>query len=382
MWAESQEQRRPLRTGLTTGCCATACCVGAARALLAARLSPSNTIDSSKAQPQSSVNVSVQLPGGSSVTLHLSNVQANDRSATAETIKDAGDDPDVTHGAKVFVELKCIPEKAVLFRAAEGVGVVTRPGLPVPVGEPAINPVPRKMMREHLQHLAEQSGYQGGFEVAVGIENGSLLAQKTMNPRLGIVGGLSILGTTGIVRPYSCSAYVASIHQGVDVACASDVRHLAAVTGSNSESAIRKHYQLPDLAIIEMGDLVGALLKYVKRTPVSKLTICGGFGKISKLANGYLDLHSRASSINFRHLAKLASESGAPEQLTERVRLSNTSSEALSYCQEASIDLAGGVCRAALRQAKKRVPSTIELEILSVDRQGHVVGQARESESS
>lgn len=362
MWPESQEEPRPLRTGLTTGCCATACCVGAAQALLTG-LGERTT-------------VSVKLPRGKTVQLTLCELELDAGFCRAATIKDAGDDPDVTHGAKVFVELRLTEQAGVTFKAGKGVGTVTREGLALGIGEPAINPVPRKMMREHLENLAEERLYPGGFEVTVGVEQGEGLALKTMNPRLGILGGLSILGTTGIVRPFSCAAYIASIHQGIDVARANGINHIAAATGSGSEAAIREHYGLSEMAIIEMGDFVGAVLKYLKRAQVPKVSLCGGFGKISKLANGHLDLHSRASSIDFDHLARLAQNRGADDALANKIRNSNTSIEALKHCREQGVDLAAAVCDAALMEARKRVPKVVELDIWVVDRQGRLVGSA------
>ena len=292
------------------------------------------------------------------------------------TIKDAGDDPDVTHGAKVFVNLALTDEPGIQLKAGEGVGTVTRDGLALAVGEPAINPVPRQMIQQHLEDIAAEYSYSGGFVVSVGVEKGEALAQKTMNPRLGILGGLSILGTTGIVRPFSCAAYIASIHQGIDVALANGLQHVAATTGNTSEEAIRTLYGLPEMALIEMGDFAGAVLKYLKQKPVQKLSLCGGFGKLSKLANGHLDLHSRASSVDFQQLADLAKQAGADEALQDSVRKANTSIEALKLCQQHSIDLAAGVCDAALRQARKIVPAEVELEVWAVDRQGRFIGSA------
>lgn len=364
MWPESQETPQPLKTGLTTGCCATACCVGAAQALLSGQ------------GDAAASTVSVKLPRSKTVRLELCELTLAPGFCRTATIKDAGDDPDVTHGARVFVELRLTSQPGVTFKAGKGVGTVTHEGLALGIGEPAINPVPRQMMHEHLQNLAEERLYQGGFEVTVGVEHGEALALKTMNLRLGIIGGLSILGTTGIVRPFSCAAYIASIQQGIDVAKANNITHIAAATGSGSEAAIRAHYQLTEMAIIEMGDFVGAVLKYLKRVQIPKVSLCGGFGKISKLANGHLDLHSRASSIDFDHLARLAESRGADATLSERIRASNTSIEALNHCRENGIDLARTVCEAALIQARKRVPGAIELDVWVVDRQGRLIGSA------
>jgi cobalt-precorrin-5B (C1)-methyltransferase len=373
MWPESSEAPKKLRSGLTTGCCATACCVAAAQGLLMNLFG--------KVPSHSITDVSVELPKGKIVTLKICDSTITHNNATAATIKDAGDDPDVTHGARVFVELSLIQEKEITFHAAKGVGIVTREGLSLAVGQAAINPVPRKMMTQHLLQVAQEFSYDGGFKVAVGIENGEALALKTMNPRLGIVGGLSVLGTTGIVRPFSCSAYIASIHQGIDVAKANGVDHIAATTGNSSETAIRDVYQLSDMALIEMGDFVGAVLKYLKKVQIKKLSICGGFGKLSKLADGHLDLHSGASKINFEHLADLAKNAGANPQLLKKILLSNTSIEALKHCQLEKIDLAILVCEKALMVARRIVPISVELEVWAVNRKGEIVANACERRS-
>lgn len=186
------------------------------------------------------------------------------------------------------------------------------------------------MIERHLAQLAAERGYAGGFEVAIGVEGGAELALKTMNPRLGILGGLSILGTSGIVRPFSCSAYIASIHQGIDVARANGVRHIAACTGNASEDAMRRRYGLPEIALIEMGDFAGAVLKHLRKAPVEKLSLCGGFGKISKLAGGHLDPHSRHSSIDLPQLAGWAAALGASAALQDCMRAANTSQQALA----------------------------------------------------
>jgi cobalt-precorrin-5B (C1)-methyltransferase len=296
--------------------------------------------------------------------------------AEAGVVKDAGDDPDVTHGAVVFAAIVLAASHGVRFRAGEGVGVVTRAGLPVAVGEPAINPVPQRMMTEHLQAVAGALGYTGGFEATIGVEGGRELALKTMNPRLGIEGGLSILGTTGIVKPFSCAAYIASIHQGIDVARANGLRHIAACTGSTSEAAMRVHLDLPDMALVEMGDFVGAVLKYLRRAPVARVSLAGGLGKISKLAVGHMDLHSGKSSMDFEQLAGWAVESGADDALARAVRAANTSSEAHCLCQAQAVALADRVCSEALRVARNRVGVAVELEVWAVDRQGNLVGYA------
>lgn len=370
MWPESDESPKPLRSGLTTGTCATACCIAAASCLLLPR---NMDIDEHKKNYK---QIQVTLPRGEVVTLTITEQKVESLRAYAATIKDAGDDPDVTHGATVFVWLTLTSEVGVTFRADHGVGTVTQKGLVLAVGEAAINPVPRNMITEHLTRLANRYGYGGGFCVSVGVKGGEQLALKTMNPRLGIIGGLSILGTTGIVRPFSCAAYIASIRQGMDVACANGLQHIAATTGSTSEAAIRAHYQLSDMALIEMGDFVGAVLKYAKKMTLKKLTLCGGFGKISKLANGHLDLHSRKSSINFQAFAAIAQRAGADQIILDRILQANTSMEVLQIGHETGIDFVTPVCHAACVFAQSKVPDSVIVEVWATDRQGKLLACA------
>lgn len=367
MWSESTEATLPLRTGLTTGCCATACCVAGAYLLLA---------------DEQKIIVRVTLPRGKVVELTMDSIICDREKVCATTIKDAGDDPDVTHGAKVFVELSLRPESGVQFSAAKGVGMVTRIGLLLDVGEPAINPVPRQMMEQHLSDIAGKLRYSGGFNVRVGIEDGQQLALKTMNPRLGILGGLSILGTTGIVRPFSCSAYIASINQGIDVAAANGYEHIAATTGNTSEAFIKQYYRLPEIALIEMGDFVGAVFKHLKKVSMKKLSLCGGFGKISKIGNGKLDLHSNKSSIDFDNFASLAEQAGATAEVIKKIQIANTSLEVLGFCREVNIDMGALICQQALNIAQQQLPTAIEVEVLAVDRLGQMVGQALSSVAS
>ncbi|AHL31961.1 cobalt-precorrin-6A synthase [Pseudomonas brassicacearum] len=358
---ETAEQPAPLRSGLTTGSCATATSLAAARLLLGGAHADA---------------VEIVLPKGKHVQMRLEFCRRTEQGAEAGTIKDAGDDPDVTHGALLFSHVRLIDEPGVRFIAGRGVGTVTRPGLVLEVGEPAINPVPRKMINEHLGRLAEDSGYAGGFEVTVNVEGGEALALKTMNPRLGILGGLSILGTSGIVRPFSCAAYIASIHQGIDVATTNGYQHVAACTGNASEDTMRRVYNLPEIALIEMGDFVGAVLKHVRKVPVEKLSLCGGFGKISKLAAGHMDLHSRHSSIDLPQLAKWAAAIGADETLQQGIRAANTSQQALAMASAAGIALGDAVCEHALAFARSVVPAQVQVEVFAIDRQGGIVGHA------
>ena len=358
---ETAEQPAPLRSGLTTGSCATATSLAAARLLLSGI---------------SHDAVEITLPKGKVVTMRLEFCRLHAQGAEAGTLKDAGDDPDVTHGALLYSRVRLLPQAGISFVAGQGVGTVTRPGLVLAVGEPAINPVPRKMISDHLLQLAAEHGYGGGFEVTVNVRDGESLALKTMNPRLGILGGLSILGTSGIVRPFSCAAYIASIHQGIDVAKTNGYLHIAACTGNASEDTKRRVYHLPEIALIEMGDFVGAVLKHLRKVPVDKLSLCGGFGKISKLAAGHMDLHSRHSSIDLAQLAQWAAAIGADAELQAAIRAANTSQQALAMASAAGIALGDAVCQHALNFARSVVPAQVQVEVFAIDRQGVIVGHA------
>ncbi|WP_054900179.1 cobalt-precorrin-5B (C(1))-methyltransferase [Pseudomonas sp. NBRC 111131] len=361
MREETREQPAPLRSGLTTGSCATATSLAAARLLLTGLCDDA---------------VSITLPKGKVVQMRLEFCRRDGERAEAGTLKDAGDDPDVTHGALLYSQVRLLDEPGICFVAGQGVGTVTRPGLVLAVGEPAINPVPRRMISEHLQQLADSCNYSGGFEVTVNVQGGEALALKTMNPRLGILGGLSILGTSGIVRPFSCAAYIASIHQGIDVAHTNGYTHIAACTGNASEDTMRRVYGLPEIALIEMGDFVGAVLKHLRKVPVPRLSLCGGFGKISKLAAGHMDLHSRHSSIDLPQLAGWAADLGADADLQAAIIAANTSQQALALAHAAAVPLGDAVCAHALAFARSVVPAQVAVEVFAIDRQGGIVGKA------
>jgi cobalt-precorrin-5B (C1)-methyltransferase len=342
---------RKLRYGWTTGACATAAAKAAYTALLTGEFPDP---------------VEVTLPRGQRPAFALATTTMTKDSAVAGVLKDAGDDPDVTHGALVLATVRrAAPGNGVSFRAGEGVGTVTLPGLPVPPGEPAINPVPRKMIAAAIDEVAAARGDAGDVEVEIAIPGGEALAAKTMNGRLGIVGGLSILGTTGVVVPYSCSSWIQSIRSGIDVARAADLVHVAGSTGATSEAAVKKMYALPEIALIDMGDFVGGMLKYLRTHPVPRVTIAGGVGKMTKLAQGLLDLHSRRGAIDRAVLAGLAEGAGGSPALAERILAANTAAQAFSQAQ-AAWETASAVVAG----------KPVEVEIALFNRDGRLVGRA------
>lgn len=347
-----------MRYGWTTGACATAATTAAYTALLVGEFPDP---------------VEVLLPQGRRPSFALATERLERTSATAGVIKDAGDDPDVTHGALILSTVSAgEPGSGVTFRAGEGVGTVTRPGLPLPVGEPAINPVPRRLMTEAVHRVAAAHGGSGDVVVEISIPDGAELARRTWNPRLGIVGGLSVLGTTGVVVPYSCSAWIDSIRRGVDVARAMGHEHVAAATGSTSERVVAELYDLPESALLDMGDFAGAVLKYLRRHPIPRLTLAGGFAKLSKLAAGHLDLHSKRSQVDLRLLASLV-----PEPLREPIRGANTALHALELSMAAGVPI-GDLVAVRARDVALDVlaGAPVALDVVVIDRAGTIVGRA------
>ncbi|GHB01709.1 cobalt-precorrin-5B (C(1))-methyltransferase [Streptomyces termitum] len=360
---EAQLKHTGLRPGWTTGACATAATTAAYTALLTGDFPDP---------------VTITLPKGQTPAFALTAEALTADSAMAAVVKDAGDDPDVTHGAVVRSTVRRLPPgSGVVFRAGDGVGTVTLPGLPLEVGEPAINPVPRRMMREHAAGVAAAHGTTPDVEVTISIDDGAEIARSTWNPRIGILGGLSVLGTTGIVVPYSCSAWIDSIRRGVDVARAGGLTHVAGCTGSTSERTVREVYDLPDIALLDMGDFAGAVLKYVRRHPVDRLTVCGGFAKLSKLAAGHLDLHSARSQVDKGFLAALAREGGASAPLASEIAAANTGLAALRLAEAAAVPLGDLVAARARDEALtvlRGAPVTVDT--LCIDRAGTLVGRS------
>jgi len=356
---------RPLRRGWTTGACAAA----------AARAAYEGWLTGSFPDP-----VTIRLPGGAQPSFPLALAERDEDEARAGIVKDAGDDPDVTHGALVISAVRPGPPGSGLaFRAGTGVGTVTRPGLVLAVGEPAINPGPRRII---AAAIAEISGAATPPDliVTVSIPGGEALAAKTMNGRLGIVGGLSVLGTTGIVIPYSCSSWIHSIQRGIDVARAAGLTHIAAATGSTSEAAVARLHDLPEIALLDMGDFVGGTLKYLRHHPVPRLTLAGGFGKLAKLAAGHLDLHSARSRLDLGWLAARLAETGAPSASVAAAAEAAGAGEVLAIAQGAGPHCAERLTRLIANQAREvalaTLAGTVAVDVAIFDRGGSLIGHA------
>lgn len=366
---------KKLKFGWTTGACATAATKAAFEALITGVF------------PNA---VTITLPKGQTPTFALTETKLSAENASAGIIKDAGDDPDVTHGATIVSTVSWDKDRpgnksGVVFKAGPGVGTVTKPGLPIPPGEPAINPVPRELMTKTIEELAKEHGVSSNVVIEISVPNGEKIAKSTWNGRLGIVGGLSILGTTGVVVPYSCSAWIHSIHRGIDVARASNTNLIGAAVGNMSEKLILKTHPLNETDLIDMGDFVGGMLKYLKKNPVPKVTIAGGFAKMSKLAMGEMDLHSKRSQVDKTWLASLLASLGAAEEIVSKAKTANTALEILNLAQDNNLEIGTLVAEKAKESVDQKLAGTnvdgdeghkIEIEILICDRKGKLVGRA------
>ncbi len=363
MAATTKQSATALKRGWTTGACATA----ATRAALTALL------DGAFPDP-----VEITLPKGERPVFALALEEAGEGWARAGIVKDAGDDPDVTHGALIVSTVRHGMRGAgITLKAGLGVGTVTKPGLPVEPGEPAINPVPRAMITQVVEDASKSFGSAPDFEVEISVPGGLEMAEKTWNPRLGIEGGLSILGTTGIVHPFSCSAWIHAIHSGIDVAIATGLTHVAGATGSTSETAVKKLHKLDDQALIDMGDFVGGMLKHLRNNPVPRVTIAGGFAKMTKFAQGRLDLHSGRSQVDFDWLGERLEEAGGDADLCDAARKANTALEVLLAATARDIDIADVIAHLAMKTAQKTLrDAQISVDIVIVDRQGEVIARA------
>ena len=415
-----KELRKGLRKGWSTGACASAAgkaaMLGFLRGEFPTKVDHKVTISLPRGErPEFTLERAGFLRKNDSVDDSVGDSASGSAGCYAVVRKDAGDDPDVTHRALILVAIEPQKEEraakatksdksdksakpeslaadkplALTFRAGRGVGIVTLAGLPLAVDEPAINPSPRRMILANLQEALEECREecppnprlaQGRFRVTIAVANGVRLAERTWNARLGIIGGLSILGTTGIVVPYSCSAWIHAIHSGVDVARANGTHALAAATGRTSEQSVMRLLELPQESIIDMGDFAGGMLKYMRKHPIGCLTIAGGFGKMVKLAQGNSDLHSGRSSVDLVKLAELAKTCGGGLALCEGIKRAPSAAAVLALLADSNISttmreaflrrLAVAAREETLRLLK---PSRFPIGIVIIDRAGEVL---------
>ncbi|QIZ76308.1 cobalt-precorrin-5B (C(1))-methyltransferase [Ferrimonas lipolytica] len=302
---KQSKHRSELRTGYTTGACATAAALAALKTLLGGTTPAA---------------VTIKLPGGSDARFDLAQCQLG----FASVIKDAGDDPDCTHGANISATVELSSRSGIEFVAGEGVATVTKPGLELGVGEPAINPVPRKMIREHLLPLLQQHQHCGA-KVTIAVVGGEAMAEHTIGRRLGLIGGISILGTRGTVYPYSTSAYAASVRQNVEVAVAAGHTQMVLTTGSRTErAAMAARPNWEEIQFAQAGDFCGVGLRAAARYGVTRISLVTMIGKLCKIAGGTTMTHVTGRAIQFKLLAAELAAMGASAEVCRSVAAANT----------------------------------------------------------
>jgi cobalt-precorrin-5B (C1)-methyltransferase len=339
-------ERKHLRSGWTTGSCAAA----AAKAAVLYRL---------RGTVPHEVDIALPKGGRASFEVHL------DENGRTYIIKDAGDDPDCTHGAHITASVHISNEPGpVTLEGGEGVGRVTLPGLGLDVGGPAINPVPRSMISEAVREVTDNA-----VEVTISVPGGEIMAQKTTNARLGIVGGISILGTTGIVRPFSTASFRASVVQQIDLAGRDGAGHIIFATGSRSEQRARSLFpELRELYFVEVGDFTSIAIKRAHRNKVNAITWVGMAGKVSKLAQGTLMTHFHRSHLDTEVLVRATLENHGSPTLIEAARATTTARHFAEVCLSQG-DTSPLITLAAWARDTlvKATHHEVEIEVIMVD---------------
>ncbi|PVX52160.1 cobalt-precorrin-5B (C1)-methyltransferase [Balneicella halophila] len=355
-----------LKTGFTTGTCATA----ATKAALLAYFTKENQ-----------EKVSITLPNGEWVFIPISKIEVHEDEASATVIKDAGDDPDVTNGTRIQSTIKLNPNhKGVTFLQGEGVGRVTLPGVGLPIGAPAINKTPQTMMKRevfkvlrHHQEKIPNRKLSIGIDVTISVPDGKELATKTFNPKIGIVDGISIIGTSGVVKPFSSEAFVAAIHREMQVAKALGATHIVINSGAKSEAYIKSHYpDLPSQSFIHYGNFIGKTIKVADKIGIKKLSLGIMIGKAVKLAEGFLDTHSKKVVMNKKFITSLAKEANASEEVIEKIATMNMARELWDIIPERTNKFYQELLRKC-QEVCQPLFQTGTLEVLLIDNSGNII---------
>jgi cobalt-precorrin-5B (C1)-methyltransferase len=322
--------------------------------------------------------VTIQLPIPRTLEIRINTLEWNAEQATAGVVKDAGDDPDVTHGAEILATVRRVSAPGIHLKGGIGVGVVTQRGLELPVGSPAINPVPQQMIRQAIAEVVGSEQPNPGIEVTISVPNGEELARRTFNPRIGIVGGISILGTTGIVRAMSTAAWRASVIQAIDVAAANSVQHIILTTGGRSEKFARRLFpDLPEIAFVEMGIFTGDSVKRAAERGVPKVSLGAMIGKLSKIAAGKLQTHVAGNQVDCQFLAKVAKDQGATEELSAAIAHANTARHVQELVENARLAaFFEQICHLAASNCKAQTTAKLVMEVIMFDFDGRILGRA------
>jgi len=355
-------EEKKLRTGYTTGSSATAASKAALLAII---------------KQQKIKDIEITLPKKSTIKIPVFSCQFEDNKSKCSVIKDGGDDPDVTHGAEIIVELSFIENKnEIEIDGGEGVGIVTKPGLGLEINKPAINPVPKKMITENLKEIGEKILKEKGIRVVISVPKGKELGPKTDNPRIGIKNGISILGTSGIVIPFSTASYAASIRQNLDVSIAMGNDTVVLTTGGRSEDFAKKIIDLPEHCFVQMGDFSGYTIQQCGKKNIKKAYVVGFIGKLAKMAAGVKQTHVKGSKVDMSFLAELASKVNADSTVIENIKKANTARHVSEIIQENKVDgFFELICSEVYKHMRKHSEEKVPIDVILFDFEGNILAR-------
>ena len=356
------ESKTKLRTGFTTGSCVTA----ASKAGILA-IKNQKIIE----------NVDIILPKRSRLEIRINSCEFTTDSSKCSVIKDGGDDPDVTHGAAIFVNIELTDAVGeIVIDGGDGVGRVTKPGLGLEIGSAAINPTPKKMILENVKEVGEDLLSKNGIRIVVSVPKGKELGPKTDNPRIGIMGGISILGTSGIVIPYSTASFAAAIRQQISVVNTMNDDSVVLTTGGRSEDFAREIINLPDHSFIQMGDFSGYTIKQCAKQELKKAYVAGFIGKLAKMAAGVKQTHVKGGKVDMKFLSELAKRCNAGEDTISKILGANTARNVQEIIIEDKIDgFFDEVTKEVSEQMRQHSEGKIPVEVILFDFDGTVLSR-------
>ena len=351
-----------LRTGFTTGTSATAASVAAILSII---------------NQKKTKSVDVLLPKKSRIKININNCEFEKNKARCSVIKDAGDDPDVTHGAEIVVDLELTSKpNSIEIDGGEGVGRVTKPGIGLEIGQAAINPTPQKMITENLTEVGKEVLEKNGIRVIISVPKGKELGPKTDNPRIGIVNGISILGTSGIVMPYSTASFAAAIRQQLDVVLSMGDNTVVLTTGGRSEDFARNIFNFPEHSFIQFGDFSGYAISQCAKKGISKAHVGGFIGKFAKMATGVKQTHVKGSKVDMVFLSELAKKCDADEDVIQKIKNANTARNVQEIILENNIDgFFDLICSEVYKQMRDHSENKIPIEIILFNFDGNVLAR-------
>ena len=359
---KNEKPQGKLLTGFTTGTCATASSKAAALAIINQK-----TIST----------VDVLLPKRDRINIKINSCEFTKNNAKCSVIKDGGDDPDVTHGAEIFVDLSLTNNVGTIeIDGGDGVGRVTKPGLGLEIDSAAINPTPKKMILENLQEVGKEILKENGIKVLISVPKGEELATKTDNPRIGILNGISILGTSGIVIPYSTASFAAAIRQQIDVVSSMNDEEVVLTTGGRSEDFAREIIKLPDHSFIQMGDFSGYTIQQCAKKSLKKAYVAGFIGKLAKMAAGVKQTHVKGGKVNMKFLSELAKRCNANSETIRKILGANTARNVQEIVIEDGVDgFFDEITKETCNQMRQHSEEKIPVEVILFNFDGNILSR-------